>query len=130
MAPANCARCKRLFNRIHSPICDSCLKEEEKMYDIVYEFLVDNPNKTIQEIADETNVPEKIIIKFVRDGRFLGSVDFEAIKIPCAKCGIDILTGMYCEDCQMEMKSNLKGAMTSKNTKKKKATIMSDKVKR
>src|SRR5690625_6145315 len=71
----NCANCGKLFVRTTRTICRECYKEEERQYEIVYNFLKQRANReaTIPEIVESTGVKESLIIKFVREKRLRSS---------------------------------------------------------
>lgn len=93
----NCPQCGKLFKKIGRNLCPACIEKEEKMFDIVREYVRDNPNANVMETSEATGVPEKVIMQFLRDGRLLsGSV---SIALDCQSCGKPISAGQYCPDC-------------------------------
>ncbi|WP_208587466.1 TIGR03826 family flagellar region protein [Gracilibacillus suaedae] len=106
---ANCARCDKVFVKITKSICPDCVKEDEKLFQIVYDFLKKRENRraTIPEIVEATGVKEDIILQFVKDKR-LRSTQFPNISFPCERCGEPIASGKICENCQNELSSDLR----------------------
>ncbi len=99
----NCPKCGNVFTYIKTPICPDCQEKEEQIFETVRRFLKDNPNKTLQEVADETEVSVKKILKYIREGRIdLGD---STITFPCENCGKPINRGNYCPDCAKKIKS-------------------------
>lgn len=101
---ANCIDCNNVFAKTVRDICPTCYKEEEKAFEIVYQFIRKRENReaTIAEIVEDTGVEEKIIIKFVKQKRLRTSV-FPNLEYLCERCDNKITSGQLCEDCRMEM---------------------------
>lgn len=110
MALANCVRCKKVFDKTTTPICGACLQKEEENYELVYQYLKENPNKSVTEISAATEVSEKLILKFFRDGRFVDVVSSDYKVLRCEKCGVDIESGIYCASCKMTMGKDINKA--------------------
>ncbi len=68
---ANCEYCDKVFAKINRSICPDCMKEEEKKYERVVQFLRIRKNRqaTITEISEATEVEHEIILQFVKDKR-------------------------------------------------------------
>lgn len=97
---ANCKNCNRVFVKTMRDICPTCYQEEEKAFEIVYNFLRERKNReaTLLEIVEATGVEEKIIIKFIKQQRLRSSL-FPNLTYPCEKCGEPINAGRICDDC-------------------------------
>lgn len=115
---ANCTRCGAVFVKTLREICQNCYKEEEKAFQIVYNFLKEQKNReaTILEIVDATGVEEELIIKFVKEKR-LTPKDFPMLAYPCERCGADITTGKICFNCTEELKQDLAQAEEEERVK-------------
>ena len=101
MEARNCPRCGKVFVMVVESICPSCVKEEENIFEKVREYIKENPNKTIKEVADANDVSIKRILQYVRDGRINATSGLQS-DIKCSKCGKPILTGRMCEKCILE----------------------------
>lgn len=101
---ANCARCDAVFVKTSRDICTECYREEEQAFQKVYRFLSKRENReaTIAEIVKATGVEEELIIKFIRNNRLQRS-RFPKLAYPCERCGIDIVTGRFCEECSEKL---------------------------
>ncbi|SFM23863.1 flagellar operon protein TIGR03826 [Gracilibacillus orientalis] len=106
---ANCARCNKVFVKITKSICPDCVKDDEKQFQIVYDFLKKRENRqaTIPEIVEATGVKEDIILQFVKDNR-LRSSQFPNLSYPCQRCGDPIASGKICENCTNKISSDLR----------------------
>ena len=112
----NCAGCDRPFLYTGNNLCPNCLKEEQKQFEKVYHYLRDNPNASIAQLCDDTGVDEKLILKFLRQGRL--QLAKASYYLQCEICGRSISTGRICPECANQMKRNL-AFSESKNEKQK-----------
>lgn len=105
----NCSRCGRLYVRNYSGICDVCRKEEDQLFDKVYQFIKKRQNRTASmlQIVEATGVPEETIMRFVKEGR-LKPTQFPNLGYPCESCGTIIQTGKLCVNCAGKLESDLK----------------------
>ena len=106
----NCRDCGRLFNYITGPrICPSCRDKLEEKFQQVKEYIRDNPNIGMNDIARENEVPMQQIYQWVREERLIFSDD-SMVTIDCENCGKSIRTGRFCDKCKDSMINNLNGA--------------------
>ncbi|MEQ6377577.1 hypothetical protein RZN22_05535 [Bacillaceae bacterium S4-13-58] len=105
---SNCPRCGALFVKTIKSVCPECSKEEEKAFNIVYEFIRRRENReaTISEVVEGTGVEEDLIIKFIKEKR-IRSTHFPNLTYECEKCGAPIKEGVICTSCQAGLKSEL-----------------------
>lgn len=106
---ANCSRCGNLYVQTTRDICEACYKEEERQFEIVYNFMKKRANRqaTIPEIVEATGVKEEVIIKFVKEKR-LRTTQFPNLAYPCERCGQQIVEGKLCQSCSTELTGELK----------------------
>lgn len=104
----NCKICKNLFNYQGSPICPACNKKMEDRFNIVKEYIRDNPNVPMAKVSEDTEVPIQQLKKWVRQERLQFSKD-SGVTIDCECCGKPILTGRYCSDCKSRMTNSFTG---------------------
>ena len=64
----------------------------------VRNFLYENGPAPSNVIAENTGVPNSMVLEFVREGR-LETVDKAGGMIRCDRCGCVIRSGRICEDC-------------------------------
>lgn len=98
METRNCPRCGKIFAMIREPICKQCVQEEEAIFDKVREYVKENQNSTIREVADACEVSTKRILQYIRDGK-LDAASGMSGEVVCSKCGKNIRTGRMCEAC-------------------------------
>ena len=102
----NCKECGKLFSSAGKKVCPDCRQSEEEKFELVKEYLWENPNSTVKKVADDTGVEEDLIIKFMRENR----LDSEGLMIDytlkCKRCGIEIQSGLFCDSCRDKMISD------------------------
>ncbi|MBQ1546793.1 MAG: flagellar protein [Lachnospiraceae bacterium] len=105
-----CKSCGKLFNYLSGPpICMACKDELEKKFQLVKEYIRDNKGASMQQIADDNEVPIKQLQQWVREER-LEFTEESPIQIECESCGTLIRTGRFCEKCKDNMASGLTNA--------------------
>ncbi len=108
----NCRTCGRLFNYIGGPpnMCPACRDELEKKFQVVKEYIRENPKASIQQISDDNEVTTSQIRQWIREERLQFTEDSD-IGIECENCGATIRTGRFCENCKNTMANNLSSAI-------------------
>lgn len=104
----NCRMCGKLFNYMGSgrqicPVCASAL--EEKFFQ-VREYIRDNKNVGINEVAEANEVPVSQIKQWIREER-LAFAENSQIGIECENCGALIKTGRFCKACKGKLAEGL-----------------------
>lgn len=111
MEVRNCKGCGRLFNYIGgSKLCPICSEELEKKFFEVKEYIRNNNESGIREVAEATDVSLPQIKQWVREERLIFSSKAGSI-VECEKCGVAIVTGKYCQNCKDEMQKNLSSVL-------------------
>lgn len=107
MEVRNCRSCGRLFNYMGgAPLCPACQKKLEEKFQEVKAFLEENPNSSVETVAEELDVSVKQIRQWIREERLSLSVA-GADGIVCETCGKPIRTGRFCEKCKNNMANAL-----------------------
>ena len=116
----NCRRCNKIFLYMAGlPICPACAEEDEKIFELVCEFIRKNPGAPLSEVSKELEISYDKLLKYVKEGRLQirsGNGGFYRF---CEKCGEMITEGKYCDHCEYHIstvldvsKKNLLGKMT------------------
>ncbi len=106
----NCPMCGAFFNYTGlREVCHACGQKEEDLYQIVYRFLRKRENRaaTVERIEEATGVEREMLYKWVRKGR-LHQAMFPNLGYPCDNCGKLTTTGKLCNNCQDDIKSDLR----------------------
>lgn len=105
----NCDKCGRMFQTIADiKLCSRCRESDDDLFKVVREYVYDNPGATVPEVSEATEVTEKKILAFLREGRLETKGD--SMLIDCQKCGSPIASGKYCNNCTNEMSNGLRDA--------------------
>ena len=102
MEIANCPKCGKIFQKYSDPICESCMKKEEELFQSVRKYLVDNPDCRLDEVSKETGVSVKKIMRYLKEGRLEVSKGLEG-SLHCEQCDKPIASGRYCDKCIIEL---------------------------
>lgn len=104
----NCPRCDKLFVKNFRDVCQDCFKEEEELFQKVYQFVRKKENRmaSIKEVEEGTGVEEELIIKFVKQGR-ISVHSFPNLAYPCESCGKMIREGRICYLCGGNIRKGL-----------------------
>ena len=119
-----CVLCGRLFESYNKKICPKCTEKEEEYYQLVKKTIRENPSMTFKTIIEETGVPERLMRRWLQDGR-LEVNSKESFGLKCERCNKEILQGKYCVDCRQFMQNGLNDLM--KESKKIQAEQSNDK---
>ena len=91
-------------------ICASCKDELEKKFHEVKEFIRETPHATLNQIAEENDVTVPIIKQWIREERLEFSPD-SPVGLECEKCGKQIRTGRYCDECKKSVATDIESAI-------------------
>jgi flagellar operon protein (TIGR03826 family) len=114
----NCKECGKVFASAGTKICPDCRRSEEEQFELVKEYLWDNPNSTVPAVSEATGVEEKMIIKFIKEDRLQSEgldIDYT---LKCKSCGKEIESGIYCENCRNKLVSDFNTKEEKKEKKK------------
>jgi flagellar operon protein (TIGR03826 family) len=121
----NCRECGKLFSSAGQKVCPDCRQSEEEKFELVKNYLWDNPNSTVKKVAEETGVEEDIIIKFMREDRLAAEGLLVDYTLKCKRCGAEIKTGLFCDSCRSKMINDFKQSdQTSGKEEKKESQEM------
>lgn len=105
----NCPRCGRIYVKNVMELCQSCVKELEKQYEICVKYLREHRTATIQELSDATDISIKEITRFIREGR-ISIANAPNMTYPCEVCGMLIREGHMCDSCRSRLTKDLMSA--------------------
>lgn len=100
-----CKECKRIFPSNGDSLCPVCLEKMDNDYTVVREYLYNNPMANVIQIIEETNVTEKTLLYFLKDGRI--AVESGHEDLLCEKCKTPITFGRFCKKCQAELEKDI-----------------------
>lgn len=68
MAYEICKACGRMFEKSGQGYCDLCYEKNKEEYNLVLNYINENPDNQVLEIIAETGVSMKTINRFIKDG--------------------------------------------------------------
>lgn len=98
----NCVVCGQICVDVGGGMCQKCYTAEQEKMEEIASYVRDNPNSKIKEIATALKVKESLIMRMMREGRFIMS-DGRALEYPCEKCGAPITFGRLCDECSNKL---------------------------
>ena len=107
MTIIQCRMCRKPFHSIGSKICPECLKQIDKDFMVVRDYIYDNRNSSIEKTSKETGVAKSVILYLLKEGRLtLDNPDSEGL-LKCDICRKPIDTGRMCRDCKDSLSSSM-----------------------
>ncbi len=100
----NCPKCGNVFTFVRNPICPECQAKEDEIFESVRFYIKENGSKSIEEVAEATEVSVKKILNYIREGKIELSSN-EGIQLACENCGKPISVGRYCAICASKIKN-------------------------
>ena len=111
-----CKSCGRLFNYIGGPsICANCQKKLEDKFQEVWQYLNDNPNSSVNQVAEAMDVSVKQIKQWIREER-LSLTQPSPDGVTCERCGMPICSGRFCDKCKVSLQNTLSSAIDKPKT--------------
>ena len=111
-----CKNCRRLFTYVTGPqLCATCRQELDKKFEEVKEYIRNNPNTHIHDVAINCDVSERQIKEWLREERLVLS-NVSAADLVCEICGDPIASGRFCDKCRNSSINMLNGVIEKKFT--------------
>lgn len=114
----NCKECGKVFASSGQKVCPDCRKSEEEKFELVKDYLWENPNSTVRKVSEDTGVDEDLIIKFMREERLAAEGLLIDYTLKCKRCQAEIKSGLFCESCRSKMINDFKQKDQAKQEKK------------
>lgn len=106
-----CKTCGKIFQSLGSLECPDCIEERERKFQLVKEYLYKEPGASLEKLAEETGVEEKLIIRFLKEGR-LEMTSVEGL-LTCEKCGAPVTSGTMCDKCKDKLARAMQSVLPS-----------------
>ncbi|SEA39326.1 flagellar operon protein TIGR03826 [Thalassobacillus cyri] len=100
----NCPRCGAVFVQALRSICTDCFHEEEKDFQMVYDYIRKRENRqaTVTAVVEATGVAHERITQFVKEKRLL-TTHFPNLHYKCDRCGGSLQQGRLCDGCRTSL---------------------------
>lgn len=115
----NCKKCGRMFQYEGNDFCSACRVEEQDDFQKVKEYLEENPGATVPKVVEDTEVPMKKIMEFLKDERLEIKGETGYI-LECESCGDKISNGRFCKSCINNLRGEIGSVLGGKKEKEKK----------
>jgi len=111
MGLEKCARCGKLYGRIHSLICPKCQPAEDIDFSKIHNVIRRNEGLKATEIAEAAGVELDCVMRMLGEGRLRFEVTNE--KPTCGRCGEPAISmaKRLCERCLAELDRECAAAM-------------------
>jgi hypothetical protein len=103
-AVANCSKCNKIFQKILSDLCPTCIQLEEEQFTLLYRALQKSAAHggiAIETLSADLGIPVEDIERFYLEGRLSTAGIF--LKFSCQGCGLVVgdmaRKGRYCLKC-------------------------------
>lgn len=111
----NCPECGGVFAYVRTNLCPACQKIDEEDFRKVRTFIIRNAGASIIKISEQTDVSEKKIMRYIREGRIKIGSDSGSAIIECEVCGKKISSGRLCEACNEKLSSGIRRSIRQEN---------------
>ncbi len=107
MALASCCRCKKMFNKIKSPVCPVCRPIEEAEYEKIHKIVQDHPDLNASEVAERAEVEEAVVQRMLKEGLISNSTINAGIT--CGRCGAPAISASkkLCQACLEKLNAEM-----------------------
>ena len=102
---AKCGRCKTLFVRAHSHVCERCVGAEDSDFIRIRDVVAERPYLGPEELAEKASVPVACVLRMM-DQDLLAAQGDEAL---CGRCGAPAInvTQRLCTGCLYDLDREL-----------------------
>lgn len=108
-----CARCKRVFPRVKSPVCPDCRPEEDADFERIHDVLDYDSDLTPEEVAEAADVPVDCVLRMLDEGLISNAGPADAIR--CGRCGAPAIsrTKRLCQACLVKLDAEFARAVSA-----------------
>ncbi len=112
----NCPTCGKVFAKGTRTVCPACHNEIERQFVLCEKYLRENRKANLQELSDETEVPIKLITRFIKEGR-ISVYNSPNLHINCDVCGQPMTGGAMCYNCRHRLSHDVLNAAKQESAK-------------
>jgi len=99
-----CIICGQTLRSQTEKVCSFCMRNEDLLYRVARDYIEEHPSATPPQIFENTGVPTKKIIQFLREER-LSLSKAESGFLLCMNCHKPIGTGKLCDACKKDFRT-------------------------
>ncbi len=99
MPLAKCARCKKLFSKVESPVCGECQDAEAADHEKVRAVMDEFPTLNAEQLSGQSGVDLECVLRMVDEGRLTNVSTLESVT--CGRCGAPAISfsKKLCQHC-------------------------------
>lgn len=111
MALTKCARCKKIYVKIASPVCQQCQPDEDADFSKIHNAIRKQSGLNAEAIAENAGVELECVLRMLNAGRL--RVKDLGEKPTCGRCGAPAISmaKRLCESCLVELDRECADAM-------------------
>ena len=104
------------FSSAGNKFCSECLRQIEKDFFVVRDYIYDNKKSDVDTIAKETGVDKMVILHLIREGRFYyEDIDTSSAGVyKCKTCGNPAGSDKLCRECKAKVAMALHSSSAKK----------------
>lgn len=108
---SKCPRCRKLFTKSNSAVCQVCQPKEDADYELIMEVLTKTPGLGVEGLAAKAGVTVSCVLRMLDSGRIAANEVNEAVK--CGRCGRPAISKSkrLCQACLVKMDQEWAEAM-------------------
>jgi len=108
-----CKSCKKLFQSLGERVCDKCHRQLDDDFVKVRDYIYENENSTIDNVAEDTGVSKKTIMQLLEEGRLVLAGPGGVGVLFCTACKKPIPSGKMCKECEDDVKDAMRSKISS-----------------
>ena len=112
MPLTKCPRCKRIFDKLHSPVCPKCQDAEDADYDKIRAVLDRQPSLNAEQVSEEAHVEVDCVMRMLEEG-LIANVSLTQ-KVKCGRCGAPAISmnKKLCQACLEKLNTEVAQAQS------------------
>lgn len=102
MTIAQCPRCGKVYSRVRTGVCFSCLPAEDEDYNKVHEAMIELHEASVEEISEVSGVGREVVMRMLEQD-LISNVSSKAFE--CGRCGGRAISASkkLCQKCLSEL---------------------------
>lgn len=108
----NCARCRRVFPRVQSPVCPDCQPMEDADYEKIRDVLDYDSEYSAEEVAEAAEVSIECVLRMLDAGMISSAVFGDEVR--CGRCGAPAISRSkrLCRACVIKLDAEFTKAVS------------------
>lgn len=101
MPVANCARCKKIYQRTMDLVCPSCHQHSLDKTSMVYQYIQEHPGLSVKMVASQCKIATKELEEILLSGKLGTAANLVLYHCQCCSqiLPASLLKGRFCSEC-------------------------------